>query len=227
MATEEMFPEYRPNAQQKRLQRAAQQVMGYLTDGQVRSAGDVAHAMDTVLGRWMDQRFMRSGVPAEKAEELTQEVWCKLLAGKHVAHTNAFALICRVFHHELIDHFRREKLLKNQSNGNREGGQAEIQGDDDFWEFIQETVGDIHLSDIDAFELRDCLTKQFHRFNIQHPGKFHYFLYLAEGLKYEDIAFIEFKECTEQVAPTFTQRVRGRVEEARKKARAFFAECRD
>jgi DNA-directed RNA polymerase specialized sigma24 family protein len=223
MATQKTSAEFRPKAHLQRLQKAA-----YLNDPTGMSAADIAHAMDKVLGRWLDQFFMRRApVSREEAEELTQEVWCKLLAGQHRAHTNAFALICRAANHELLDHLRRENRLRDQANGDPKAGSAEVRGDDEFWGRILDEVGDVHLSDIDAFELRDCLTKQFHRFDQQYPEKFHLFLYLAEGLSVEEIAFIEFPECTEESASKFSGTARGRIAEARKKAREFFEICRD
>ena len=80
-----------------------------------------------------------------------------------------------------------------------------------------------------------------HQFATTHPGRAQLIEYVADGLTYLEIATLIFgeavKACSEAAkagsqaakkeTTQFINRIRNRIEEARKQARVLFQECQD
>lgn len=212
-----------PTSAQQRLRDAAEIVLTHLSEPGRQSRADAAHALDRVLGPWLDHYFLRKGVRETEAEELTFTVWTKLLAGKHVAHSNAFALVCRTAHSVLADHVKKKEAQKNRANGERDGVPAETFMSDELEDWIQNSISGQHVD----LELRDCVQKMWRLFVDKHPTRAELIEYRWEGLSYLEIAILLFGEIAEKDSKTYVARVRNRIEEARKQAKPLFKECRD
>lgn len=221
-----------PNAStaRARLREAAQHMLAALQSPNSQTKADIASEADKRIGRWLDRYFIRHGVPEAQAEELTMEVWIKLIKGKHEARDNAFALICGAARSVLIDHIRNRHTAKNSAGGMKDAGSAEISVDEELWDLKAEAAPGLY-ADLD---LRDCIQKKMHQFATTHPARAQLIEYVAEGLSYLEIAALIFGEAVKargevakKEATQMVNRVRNRIEEARKQARVLFQECND
>lgn len=213
-----------------RLQEAAKLILSAFHAPNDKSKADIASEADKRIGRWLDRYFMRHGVPEAQAEELTMEVWIKLLKGKYETRDNAFALICGAARSVLIDHIRLRHTAKNSAGGMKDAGSAEVSVDEELWDLTAQATPGMYAD----LELRDCIQKKMHQFASTHPGRAQLIEYVAEGLSYLEIATLIFGEAVKaggQAAKKETDkminRVRNRIEEARKQARVLFQECQD
>jgi len=213
-----------------RLHEAAKHILSALHAPKGKSRADIASEADKRIGRWLDRYFMRHGVPEAQAEELTMEVWIKLLKGQYETRDNAFALICGAARSVLVDHIRYRHTAKNSAGGMKNAGSAELSLDEDLWDLTAQAAPGVYAD----LELRDCIQKKMHQFASTHPGRAQLIEYVAEGLSYLEIATLIFGEAVmaggEAAKKETTQminRVRNRIEEARKQARMLFQECQD
>lgn len=212
-----------PPTSRERLKEAAEQVVAALQSPNGNSRGDIAVGMDRLLGRWLDRYFIRHGVPEAQAEELTMDVWVNLLKGKREMPDNAFAFVCNAARNVLVDHIRHQNTAKNRAGGIAGAAKAEIFLDDELWDLVNESTAGAHAD----LELRDCIQKKMHHFSLTHPARAQLIEYLYQGLSYMEIATLVFGDFLERETAKVVARVRNRIEEARKQARALFEECAD
>ena len=212
-----------PPTSRDRLRDAAEQVVAALQSPNGNSRGDIAVGMDRLLGRWLDRYFIRHGVPEAQAEELTMDVWVNLLKGKREKPDNAFAFVCKAAHNVLVDHIRQQNTAKKRTGGIAGAAKAEVYLDDELWELVNESTQGTHAD----MELRDCIHRKMHQFSLTHPARAQLIEYWFIGLSYLEIATLIFGDFLEKEATQMVDRVRNRIEEARKQARALFAECMD
>jgi DNA-directed RNA polymerase specialized sigma24 family protein len=205
------------------VQEAADQVFGLLRGG-ARDQKQAALFMDGVLGRWMDHYFRRLGVPEDEAEELTMDVWVKVLAARYEDRGNGFALLCRMRHSRYVEYLRARHADK-RTGGSVEGldGVSEVQGDEDFWNIVLDTVAAPAAPE----GLEDCVQRKFQLFQRVAPARASLLELLAEGLSYREVAGVVFDLEEAQVTNRYVARIRNRIEEARRQAEPYFEECQD
>ena len=165
------------------VQEAAEQVF-FLLRGNAKDQRQAALFMDGVLGRWMDNYFRRLGVPEDEAEELTMDVWVKLLAARYEDRGNGFALLCRMRHSRYVEYLRARHADK-RSGGSVEGvgGASEVQGDEEFWNVVIDTVAAPAAPE----GLEDCVQRKFQLFQQTAPARASLLEMLAEGMRSTDI----------------------------------------
>lgn len=202
------------------LQAAAQRVVELAASGQGNSR-EAARLIDGQLGRWMDGIFRRLGVPEADAQEMTFDVWLKLLTRQYELKGNPLALLRTMANSRFKDYLRSRSAAKRTIDG----GRAEVSGDDEYWDAILETTAGPE----DMLALRDCLERMFLAYSRKSPQRAELLGMVAERLSYREIACVLFDISEDEAASDrkWEGRVRNRIEEARNQAAPFFEQCRE
>jgi DNA-directed RNA polymerase specialized sigma24 family protein len=177
--------------------------------------------IDQTLGNWMDQFFIRNGVPLHEAEELTMDVWLKVFSAEYEVQSNGYALLCRMRHSRLVDYIKHRHAARSRNSANE---MAEIIVDDEQWDVLVESVADTPAT---PDWVRDCMSRQAAAFERAAPQRSALLEMVVEGLQYKEIAAVLFQVEEEAVDKQMVARVRNRIEEARKQAAGFFEKCRE
>lgn len=205
------------------IEEAANQFVTWLR-GPRRDAARVVAQLNDQLGRWIDRYFLRQGVPESEAEELTGQVWIRLLSIQSEDKGNGFALLCRVRRSVFIDYVRARRAEK-RTGGTIAGdtGASEVYGDEDFWDVLSDTAE----APGPPADLEDCVQRKFAIFRSVAPARASLLEMITLGLSYKEIASSLFDIPEDDVTQQQVARVRNRIEEARKQAEPFFRECED
>lgn len=208
-------------------QEAADLMFQLLREGGQATA-EAARLMDRELGRWMDHYFRRFGVPDHEAEELTMDVWVKVFSRDYDVKSNGFALLCRMRKSRLADYIKHRRAAKRSADVGDAGGEgasrsAEIALDDEAWDHLRESIA----GEMPSFELSDCVQRKMVVYQQVSPARAELLELVATGLSYREMACIVFDVDDAAVTQQLVNRIRNRIEEARKQAAQYFEECKE
>lgn len=215
----------------ERLQPLATELAGHLARArQLRQQGLVAQAREAeeaagrIMGSgplkgWLVLWFRRKGVSPELAEDLTQDVWCKLISAGYEVKTNAYALIVRMAQSRLMD-FGRSKRREPIDPGPPMPGDADQSGEPGW---VEEPTESEAVDDA----LVDCVRRRLAAFASVSGSRANLLLWVAEGLTARQIACIVFDKPIESITAKDEGAVRDRIYQARRQAVEYFKECKE
>jgi DNA-directed RNA polymerase specialized sigma24 family protein len=162
--------------------------------------------------------FMRRRMTEAEAEELVAETWLKILVSRFDGRTRAIVWIRTAARSVLLDAIDKRKAFKRHGLGDEA---AEISVDDEAWQALSETVAATRTPDW----VRLCVERAAHAFEQHEPRRAEVLRMACEKWSAEEIA-LYFGEAP---PPSEKQKTaaRNRVLDAMKKARDYFAHCKD
>lgn len=156
--------------------------------------------LDRLMGRRLEQYFVRHKVRAQDAEEMVWQVWLKVCTGELRDESRAVVWIWVIARNLLISHHRAQ--------------QPEVQCDDEEWLAMLDTRPALQA----PAWLKLCIEHALHRFGQDHPERGDMLRFLAEEWSAREIG--EFLGCNEGAA-------RDRLYRTRQKIQPYLEECRN
>lgn len=194
---------------------AAQQAMDLIQHGELEQAALHLHRS---LGSRVMGYLRRHRVPEGDAEELLTDVWMKLLRSRYDGQTRPVVWLWTVVQSVLVDWARERGAQKRGGSGE---DRLEVQVDDDTLEVLIQSLESPHTPGW----LKLCIARAAHQLEQDDPNRAHVLWLWFSGQSAADIAVV-FGASPPPSAKQETA-ARNRVLEATRKARDYFAHCKD
>lgn len=171
------------------------------------------------LSKRLQRYYLRHGVPADQAEELVNEAWFKLVSSSFRGETRAIVWVWKVAGSVLLDWVGRNATMRR--SGTDDQPVSEVHLDDDGWRWLAEFAP---AGEAPAW-LTTCIERAAHLFESDEPRRAEVLRFTCEGWSAEEIAVYY------GAAPPPSEKqktaARNRVLDALKRARGYFAHCRE
>ena len=164
---------------------------------------------------WMTRYFVRHRVPEATAEELTNDVWLKVLTHPHPGLVRPAAWVRTIARNVLIDWVRMQ-------SAEMRGNDVTVALDSDAWSTLLETAG----SGKPPAWVRLCIERAAWQMEQDDPVRFELLAMIVDGWETRDIAIYEGAD-PENISVKILGAIRDRVDQVRIKARSYFAECKE
>jgi DNA-directed RNA polymerase specialized sigma24 family protein len=191
--------------------------------GLIQKGGKHAEQGAGLLCRHLTKRvqryFERHRVPEAQAEELVTEVWLKLLTSQFEGRTRAIVWLWTVAGSVLLDWVAKTKAESRV--GADASRPVEVAVDEDTWGLISESVAATHTPPW----LKLCLERAAFVFEKEEPRRAEVLRFSCEKWSAEEIAL--YYGATPPVTAKQQTAARNRVLDAVKRARSYFAHCKD
>lgn len=171
------------------------------------------------LSRRVQRYFERHRVPENQAEELVTEVWLKLLNSKYEGRVRAVVWLWMVAGSVLLDWIAKHKAERRA--GADASRPVEVAVDEDTWNVISESVAAANPPPW----LRLCLERAAFLFEQEEPRRAEVLRFSCEKWTAEEIAV--YYGASPPVTAKQQTAARNRVLDAVKRARTYFAHCKD
>ena len=172
-----------------------------------RGVEDAARMLHRNLFGWMCRYFMRHRIPEATAEELTNDVWLKVLTGTFKGEGRPTAWVRSIARNLLIDWIREFRAEKR-------GSQHEVTLAFDDWLTVLDTTGARRSPEW----VRLCLERAAWQMEQDDPARLEVLAMVADGWSNAEIA-IYYGADPENVSSKEEGAARDRVYQARKKAK--------
>lgn len=171
------------------------------------------------LSRRVQRYFERHRVPENQAEELVTEVWLKLLCSRYEGRVRAVVWLWTVAGSVLLDWV--DKTRAERRAGSDAAQPVELAVDDAAWGLLSESVA----APAPPPWLTLCLERAAFVFEQEEPRRAEVLRFSCERWSAEEIAI--YYGATPPVTPKQQTAARNRVLDAVKRARSYFAHCKD
>lgn len=194
---------------------AAQQAMDLVQSGQLQQAAVYLHRN---MGSRVEGFFRRHRVPQDDAEELVSDVWVKFLGSRYDNQIPPIAWFWRIVRSVLLDWVRQRDAQKRGGSGE---DRLPIEVDEETLEIL---INSVESGNAPAW-LKLCIERAAHKLEQDDPNRSHVLWLWFSGHSAADIAVVFGAD----PPPTDKQETaaRNRVLEATRKARDYFAHCKD
>lgn len=171
--------------------------------------------LDKELTNRVTRYFLRHRIPPEVAEELTNDLWLKLVTSRFDGRTRPVVWMWKIGRSLMIDWIRREAAEKR-------GRAAQGDLDDDEWLELMESVPSMSMPGW----IRLCIERAIWQLEQDDPARAEVLRMVFEGWTDVEIA-IYYGADPDTLSKKQQTAARDRVYRARKRAQEYFADCKD
>lgn len=193
----------------------AEQARTLVLEGRIDEAAVLLHRQ---LGSRMKGNLRRHGVPEEDAEELVDDIWMRFIQTCRNIRVPAVVWLWTNARSILVEWVRAKGALKR---GGRGESRLEVRVDDEALDVIIEAM---EAPNVPGW-LKLCVERAAHLLEHEDPNRAHVLWLWFTGHSAADIAVVF--GATPPPTPEQETAARGRVFEATRKARKYFAHCND
>lgn len=159
--------------------------------------------------------FLRHRIRPDVAEELTNDLWLKLVTNRFDGRTRPVVWMWKICRNLMVDWIRREAAEKRGSSS-----QGEL--DDDKWLELMESVPSVFLPGW----IRLCIERAMWQLEQDDPARAEVLRMVFEGWTDVEIA-IYYGADPDKLSKKQQTAARDRIYRARKRAQEYFADCKD
>lgn len=171
--------------------------------------------LDKELTNRVTRYFLRHRIPPEVAEELTNDLWLKLVTSRFDGRTRPVVWMWKIGRSLMIDWIRHEAAEKR-------GRAAQGDLDDDKWLELMESVPSLSMPGW----IRLCIERAIWQLEQDDPARAEVLRMVFEGWTDVEIA-IYYGADPDTLSKKQQTAARDRVYRARKRAQEYFADCKD
>lgn len=171
--------------------------------------------LDKELTNRVTRYFLRHRIPPEVAEELTNDLWLKLVTSRFDGRTRPVVWMWKIGRSLMIDWIRHEAAEKR-------GRSAQGDLDDDKWLELMESVPGMSMPGW----IRLCIERAIWQLEQDDPARAEVLRMVFEGWTDVEIA-IYYGADPDTLSKKQQTAARDRVYRARKRAQEYFADCKD
>lgn len=171
--------------------------------------------LDKELTNRVTRYFLRHRIPEEVAEELTNDLWLKLVTSHFDGRTRPVVWMWKIGRSLMIDWIRREAAEKR-------GRAAQGDLDEDEWLALMESVPSLSMPGW----IRLCIERAIWQLEQDDPARAEVLRMVFEGWTDVEIA-IYYGADPDTLSKKQQTAARDRVYRARKRAQEYFADCKD
>ncbi|MCB1927652.1 MAG: sigma-70 family RNA polymerase sigma factor [Rhodocyclaceae bacterium] len=177
--------------------------------------GAALRQLDERMNRRVFRYFCRHRVDQQTAEELVNDLWMKIYDARDKPPDRPGVWLWTLARHMVVD-WLRERTAEKRGEG------REIAMDDDAWKSVVET----HPASTLPSWVRICLERASWQFEQDDPARAEVLRLVAEGWTDSEIA-VYYGADPDKITDKQRGAARDRAYQARKRAREYFAECKE
>jgi DNA-directed RNA polymerase specialized sigma24 family protein len=197
-------------------EQVAEEGMALIRQGKVEEG---ASLMVRKLSKRLQRYYERHGVPPAQAEELVSDAWLKLVNSQFRGETRAIVWVWKIAGSVLLDWVERNAAARRAGSADQPA--AEVQVDDEAWSFIAESAA---APQAPAW-LSLCIERAAFLFEREEPRRAEVLRFSCEGWSAEEIA--AYYGAPPHPSEKQKTAARNRVLDAVKRARGYFAHCKE
>lgn len=174
------------------------------------------------LHRYIEYFFRKRHVPEAEAEELTMDVWTKLLSANYDVKEQPFAYLRRMAISRFADYVRHR-----HATGEATQVVAPFEGREEDEDEQASRLEQLVASSPVAEDFVDCVRRKSDALRSAAPQRMALLELVAQGFTSAEMAAATYGVPLEAVTKKMEGNVRDRVYQARKQAAALFEDCKD